>query len=326
LRRPRLSGTGGHVLVTSRRTDWQGTAEEWALDVMPEPEALRLLTGRHDPEALPAAELGEAKALAKALGFLPLALAQARGYVSATGIGFAEYGRYLETDAARAFELAPLPPDYPRSVALTWHASLAAAEGECAPARTLLELLSFLAPEPIPRDLFMAKLDGAAGPAGRSSWGRLWSHLLPWRRAALAPGLTDPLVLDPEVAALDRFSLITVTPGRLAVHRLVQEITRAKLNKTAAKARAKVVVRLVDAALPRPPWEHTNWPAIGTLLPHALAAAEAAERLGVGLETAAMILNDTALYHRARAAWAEAEPLYRRAIAIDEKVYGPDHP
>jgi hypothetical protein len=32
---------------------------------------------------------------------------------------------------------------------------------------------------------------------------------------------------------------------------------------------------------------------MGTLLPHALAAAEAAERLGAGLETAVTVLNDT---------------------------------
>ena len=38
------------------------------------------------------------------------------------------------------------------------------------------------------------------------------------------------------------------------------------------------------------------------------------------------MLNETAVYHQARAAWAEAEPLYQRAIAIGEKTLGPDHP
>ena len=85
-------------------------------------------------------------------------------------------------------------------------------------------------------------------------------------------------------------------------------------------------MRLIEAALPRPPQEHTNWPAIGALLPHALAATEAAEWLGAGLDTAATILNETALYHHARAAWAEAEPLYQRAIAILDKSLPPDHP
>ena len=62
-------------------------------------------------------------------------------------------------------------------------------------------------------------------------------------------------------------------------------MTRDGLDEATAKARAEAAVRLVNAALPGPPQEPTNWPAIGALLPHALAAAEAAERLGVGLET-----------------------------------------
>ena len=52
---------------------------------MPEAEALQLLTGRPDPEALPAGELAEAKALAADLGYLPLALAQAAAYIHEMG-------------------------------------------------------------------------------------------------------------------------------------------------------------------------------------------------------------------------------------------------
>jgi tetratricopeptide (TPR) repeat protein len=40
----------------------------------------------------------------------------------------------------------------------------------------------------------------------------------------------------------------------------------------------------------------------------------------------ANVLNGTARYHHARAAWAAAEPLYRRALAINEKALGPEHP
>ena len=44
------------------------------------------------------------------------------------------------------------------------------------------------------------------------------------------------------------------------------------------------------------------------------------------IEVAATILNETALYHKARAAWAEAEPLFQRALTIREKALGPEHP
>ena len=37
-------------------------------------------------------------------------------------------------------------------------------------------------------------------------------------------------------------------------------------------------------------------------------------------------LNNLAVLHRAQGKYAEAEPLYRRALAIDEKALGPEHP
>ena len=111
-------------------------------------------------------------------------------------------------------------------------------------------------------------------------------------------------------------------PDSLVVHRLVQAVTRDGLDETTSRSCAEMAVWLVDAALPRPPWEHVNWPTIAVLLPHATVAAANAERLGVGLQAAATILNEIALYRQARAAWSEAEPLYRRAIAISEQTRG----
>ena len=142
----------------------------------------------------------------------------------------------------------------------------------------------------------------------------------------LAEPLRDEHDLDEAIAVLDGFSLIRATHDTLMIHRLVQAVTRDGLDEETAKARAEAVGLLVNAALPRPPQEHTNWPLIGALLPHALAAAKAAEQHGAGLEAAATVLNEVALYHQARAAWTEAEPLYQRAFAISEKTLGPEHP
>ena len=41
---------------------------------------------------------------------------------------------------------------------------------------------------------------------------------------------------------------------------------------------------------------------------------------------AASILNKRALQHIARGRYAQAEPLYKRALAINEKAFGPDYP
>ena len=298
-----LPGTGGgHALITSRRTDWRGLARALSLELMPEDEALQLLTGRPDPQALPPAELAAARELADDLGYLPLALAQARAYMTETGRSLAGYLRLVRSSRPADFATDAPSPDYPASYATTWRISIDAAAAACPAARPLLELLAFLAPDPLPLDVLGAE------------------------PAALPDGLRSEHARDDAVAALRRYSLIAAEAGELTVHRLVQAVTRDGLDEAARRRWAETSVQLVNHALPRPPTEHTNWPAYATLLPHALTAAGWAEELRAGLGTSATVLNETALYHQVRAVWGEAEPLYRRAIAIDETVHGPEHP
>lgn len=69
----------GAVVITSRNPDWLGVAQPLSVPVLPRPEAIALLhsrTGESDSDA--------AGALAEALGDLPLALAQAGGYIAST--------------------------------------------------------------------------------------------------------------------------------------------------------------------------------------------------------------------------------------------------
>lgn len=123
-----LPRTGGTVLITARQRDWHGRAKTLPLEVMTEAEALQLLTGCPDPDALPAAGLAEAKALAKELGYLPLALAQARDYIAATGETFAGYQALLVASRPTTLAEGHAHPDYPATVAKTWDVSIRAAE------------------------------------------------------------------------------------------------------------------------------------------------------------------------------------------------------
>ena len=85
-------------------------------------------------------------------------------------------------------------------------------------------------------------------------------------------------------------------------------------------------MQLVDAALPAEPWEHINWSAVRTCLPHALTAVETAVRLGVGMAAASRVLHQTGLYHWARAAHADAGPLLSKAVEVGEICFDPDDP
>ncbi len=56
------------------------------------------------------------------------------------------------------------------------------------------------------------------------------------------------------------------------------------------------------------------------------AALKEAEAFGPDDVRLATSLNNLALLYKAQGRYAEAEPLYKRSLAIDEKALGPEHP
>jgi tetratricopeptide (TPR) repeat protein len=269
---------------------------------MPEAEALRLLSGRTNSETMPSAELEAAKGLAEDLGYLPLALVQVRAYMEAIGRGFAAYRRLFAASHPALLRRERPSPDYPTSIAKSWQISVDAAAAACPATRPLLELLAFFAPDMLPTAVLAANPD------------------------ALPERLRDELKRDEAMAELHRFSLIRANADGITVHRLVQAVTRDGLDRATLEARIETAVRLLDVAWPGAPWEHTLWPRIDELLPHMLASAAEAGRLGVEPRLTAILLNNMALYYDCRSAHARAEPLYKRAIAIGGRIVGPEHP
>ena len=87
--------------------------------------------------------------------------------------------------------------------------------------------------------------------------------------------------------------------------------------------RAARAVRAVDKAFPNV--EFKNWGRCQRLLPHAHACASLVEKWGYAFPEAAKLLNRAAFYLHERALFATAEPLYSRALAIREKLLGPEH-
>ncbi|MBL8658811.1 MAG: tetratricopeptide repeat protein [Rhodospirillales bacterium] len=293
---PRVQG--GHVLITSRNPAWGGIATTVPLDRWHRAESIRFLEERHQDSEDPGADR-----VADALGDLPLALEQAAAYCEQTEITLTGYADLL--GQGYGSELWREPRDLERTVAAVWEVSFGKVTAESPAGAALLNLCAFFAPDNIPLDAIRT---GAAD--------------LP---EPLNEAAGHPVAFNSAIGALLRYSLVRREGEFLSVHRLVQAVTRARLHAATAKTCAGAALRLVNAVLPDP-WEHTNWPTMGALLPHALATAEAGERLEVGLETVGAVLNATARYHHVRAAYAEAEPLYRRALRIRETVLGRDHP
>jgi hypothetical protein len=203
-----------------------------------------------------------------------LALEQARAYLSATRRPAAAYLQDLQRElGGRSGELlgAGTPGHYQATVATTWALSVRQARAEAPGAAELLTLLAFLAPEVIPRSL----------PAEHA--GRLPRGL---RRVAADPGRYERAV-----GALARYSLLILTEDTLTVHRLVQAVTRQPLSARAAHRWAAAAVQLVWAVFPDDSSDVGNWPVCALLLPHALAAAEHADKLEADRQATAGLLN-----------------------------------
>ena len=302
--KPYLPRAGaGHVVLTSRYTAWRGHADPLTVPVLPDPEAVAFLlarTGQTDADA--------ALALARELGCLPLALEQAAAYIEERGQTLPGYLALFQTRHADLLQRGQPATDYPATVWTTWDLSFQQVRAANPAAADLLTLCAFFAPDDIPLSLIR---DGAA-------------HL-PDPLQAVAQ---DPVALDDAIALLLRYSLVTRADDSLALHRLVQAVTRDHLPAADRAAWSVPAAALLATAFPAGNITHDPgaWPTCARLLPHALAAADHAEAAQAAPQSTTYLLNQSAGYLHARADYTAARVLHQRALVIRERVLGPDHP
>ena len=205
---PLPPGIPGHVIVTTRRGGYSVLGQVLELDVIDLPAAVTLLRTRvpHLPETI-------AGQIARELDRLPLALEQAAAYLDVTGMPPSEYLVLLRQ---RARDLYPRGQVSGRgdTIATLWDITFERISTEQPAAVVLLDLCAYLAPEPIPLDLFTAH-----------------AELLP---PPLAEAAADVLAFNEVVAALVDYSLAKRTQTGLQLHRLVQGVIRARHPQTPA--------------------------------------------------------------------------------------------
>jgi hypothetical protein len=69
-----------------------------------------------------------------------------------------------------------------------------------------------------------------------------------------------------------------------------------------------------------------SWDICDIWLPHVLATLTHADDLDLASKATADLLNKTSLHLKRLAQFEMAKTYLQKALAIDEKVYGPDHP
>jgi len=309
---------GGDVLITSRMSNWPDQVADLPIDKLTEVDAAAyLLEKTEGKRALSGEDEDLAGQVAHSLDGLPIALEQAASYINYRRIGFAAYQEDLAEATGRVLswhkrELV----NYPLAVVAAWRTT----EERLGPCeRSILRLASFLAAEPIPAGLFESQPGKIGKAAGLLVTG-----------AGSRPKLDEPksqLDVRDLLAELAEWSMIDLTEECFAMHRLVQDSIRLSIPQDNRKAWAKLAVGLLSDYIPSepPPDDVRSWDLWGPIETHVAAAISHADRSGIS-EPTSRLMNELGLYLKTRARFAEAEPMYRRALAIDEKSFGKDHP
>jgi len=247
---PWLPGGGGHVLITSRQRGWGEVAAPVEVDVLARAESVAILQAR-----VTMLSGADAHRLAAELGDLPLAIAQAAGFMADTGMTADEFLALLATRAGQLLAQGA-PGSYPRSLAAATGLIADRLARQDPAAAELASVCAFLAPEPIPESLFTAAVS-----------------VLPSELAARA---ADPLAWRQTLAHMTRQSLARIDHGGLQMHRLTQAILRGRLTPAQAAATRKYAEALLAASDPGDPPDPVTWPQWARLTPHVLAANLAA--------------------------------------------------
>jgi hypothetical protein len=242
---PWLPGGAGHVLITSRARGWAEVAVPVEVDVLARSESVAILR-----ERVPGLADADADLVAAALGDLPLAIAQAAGYLAETGVPPGEYAALVGQRAAELLEEGR-PSSYPRSLAAVTALALDRLAGQNPAAAEVAGVCAFLAPEPVPAEWF----PGAA------------AELPP----ALAVKAADPVAWRQVLGAVSRSALARADSGGLLMHRLTQAIIRSSLLPERAAATQVVAEAIVAASSPDDVDAPGTWPGWARLLPHLLA-------------------------------------------------------
>jgi tetratricopeptide (TPR) repeat protein len=286
----------GHVLVTSRYPGWGAMGGRIEVDVLDRSDTVALLRTRI-PEMT-----GElADKLAAELGDLPLAAAQAAGYLEQTGLPSADYLRRFRTHRAGLLAAGDVL-DYQGRIDTTWAISLERLRATSPAAVALLEISAYLAPKPIPLALFTQHPELLDEPLRTITE-------------------DEPDALADAVGAIVGFSLARRHREGFQLHRLLQAVIRNRTPTTQQDRVAATAVTLLTAAYPGDPNDSANWAAYARLAPHVLAVGP----MGDAHQDSRRLMLRTTIYlintGDPRAGRTLARELHERW----QRVLGPNH-
>jgi tetratricopeptide (TPR) repeat protein len=162
--------------------------------------------------------------------------------------------------------------------------------------------LAYLAPDPIPESLLEVPVPNSED---------------------------DPLTARDALTELDAYSLAClsteVESPSFTIHRLVQVVTRRSLQDDSSHTHLTAALAWIADAFIGDPHDVRCWPTLDPLAKHAKSVADFADQVEIA-ERTARLMNHLGILQLSKAQHAQAEPLMRRALEIDEQSYGKEHP
>ncbi|MEV6907047.1 tetratricopeptide repeat protein [Amycolatopsis sp. NPDC051071] len=291
----------GTVVITSRRgTGWEGIPAI-PINMLKPDEARQLLAWTVNAD-WPDADLDGAAQLCEELGWLPLAIHQAGAYIAQTRITPTAYLTLLTHYPARMFTATGESGDAQRTMARIWHVTLDKL-ADTPRAEELLRRLAWCAPTSIPRNLLTA-----------------------------ATSADDHLDLIHATGRLAAYSMITLDPDTISVHRLVQAVTRTpdpadqhRQPDNIAQARDTTAAALVAPLIDTDPHMPASWSTFRLVLPHARALLGYAFS---GLDTVSVceLASRIGSYQLDQGDTTTAVAYHTRAAQGFYRLLGADHP
>src|SRR6266511_2974088 len=304
----RPTSGGCRVLITSRRLTWHrhSGVEALPLDVLARPDSRRLLlTPRYGDRSVLPGDAATADAICEELGDLPLALVLAGIYLEATpSMALDAYlvrlrAASVNHPSLNALLEEGLPTGHAPSILATFGLSyqrLDTANPTDALALRLLHRAAWCAPVAIPRRLLLRAAD--LDPDDVDAQAEADAAL---RRLA-AVGLIEPL-----------------SDGALRLHHLLAAYARARAADSTGDCAFVEQALVAESADLHAGGSPQVWQPYLDHLRFAVTRAEPRD------DTTATLLTGLAVLLKTQGAYAEARSLLERALAIRERVLGPEH-
>ena len=313
--RPFIPSSGnGHVLLTTRAFSTGTIAGRIELETMTVEEGMRFFLRRikstwtNTPlEGMPESVWSLTRAVVEAMDGLPLALDQAGAYIEETSTSLRDYLKLYRLRRQRLLRTRGQDAaGHPEPVAATWSLSLEKIKQANPAAAELLCLLALLHPDSIPESMIVA----AAVEFG----------------PLLQPVLKEEFDFNEAIGELHKYSLIKRDPEKkiLVIHRLVQAVIWDDMDRETQRLWAERMVLSINRVFPVV--EFATWNTCQQYLPHAQLCVTLIDQWQMEFLEAARLLQRMGEYLLARAQYAEGEPIYQNALALHERLLGPDHP